>query len=140
MRRKLNRGCAEYDHGHLAWPFFQTSSIRELAGALLQLVRQHCPPFSGRSRPEQYAESALVRKLGNSGFLKLCVSDGDRRPDVRSLAIAREILAYHSALFDFVFAMQGLGSGAISLFGTIEQKRKWLPKGSRAERRSQPSR
>jgi acyl-CoA dehydrogenase len=46
---------------------------------------------------------------------------------VRSLAIARETLAYHSALADFAFAMQGLGSGAISLFGTVEQKRQWLP-------------
>jgi acyl-CoA dehydrogenase len=47
---------------------------------------------------------------------------------VRSLAIARETLAYHSALADFAFAMQGLGSGAISLFGTVEQKREWLPR------------
>jgi acyl-CoA dehydrogenase len=47
---------------------------------------------------------------------------------VRSLAIARETLAYHSGLADFAFAMQGLGSGAISLFGTVEQKREWLPK------------
>jgi acyl-CoA dehydrogenase len=60
--------------------------------------------------------------------LKLCVADGDRRPDVRCLAIARETLAYHSGLADFAFAMQGLGSGAISLFGTIEQKREWLPR------------
>jgi acyl-CoA dehydrogenase len=71
---------------------------------------------------------ALVGELGSAGFLKLCVADGDRRPDVRSLAIAREFLAYRSGLADFAFAMQGLGSGAISLFGTIEQKRQWLPK------------
>ena len=49
-----------------------------------------------------------------AGFLKLSVADGKHRPDVRSLAIARETLAYHSALADFAFAMQGLGSGAIS--------------------------
>jgi acyl-CoA dehydrogenase len=48
-------------------------------------------------------------------------------PKRTSLAIARETLAYHSALADFAFAMQGLGSGAISLFGTVEQKRQWLP-------------
>jgi acyl-CoA dehydrogenase len=70
----------------------------------------------------------LVRELGAAGFLKLCVADGDTRPDVRSLAIARETLAYHSPIADFAFAMQGLGSGAISLFGTIEQKRDWLPR------------
>ena len=67
-------------------------------------------------------------ELGSAGFLKLCVADADNRPDVRSLAIARETLAYHSGLADFAFAMQGLGSGAISLFGTVEQKREWLPK------------
>ena len=54
-------------------------------------------------------------ELGRAGFLKLCVSDGESRPDVRSLAICREILARHHGLADFAFAMQGLGSGAISL-------------------------
>jgi acyl-CoA dehydrogenase len=75
----------------------------------------------------------LVESLGSAGFLKLCVADGDRRPDVRSLAIARQMLAYHSGLADFAFAMQGLGSGAISLFGTLEQKRQWLPKVAAGE-------
>jgi acyl-CoA dehydrogenase len=70
----------------------------------------------------------LVRELGGAGFLKLSVADAKHRPDVRSLAIVRETLAYHSALADFAFAMQGLGSGAISLFGTVEQKREWLPR------------
>ncbi|MBA2770615.1 MAG: acyl-CoA dehydrogenase family protein, partial [Sphingomonas sp.] len=76
---------------------------------------------------------ALVADLGEAGFLKLTVGDADRRPDVRSLAIARETLAYHSALADFAFAMQGLGSGAISLFGTVEQKRRWLPQVASGE-------
>ena len=107
---------------HLAWPFF-AARHRELAERLQGFgdrvghsddVDQHC--------------RKLVAALGSAGFLKLCVSDGARRPDVRSLAIAREILAYHSGLADFAFAMQGLGSGAISLFGTIEQKREWLPR------------
>src|SRR3982751_2332509 len=75
----------------------------------------------------------LVRDLGAAGYLKLCVADADSRPDVRSLAIARETLAYHSALADFAFAMQGLGSGAISLFGTVEQKRQWLPRVAAGE-------
>ena len=52
---------------------------------------------------------------------------------MRSLAIARETLAYHSGLADFAFAMQGLGSGAISLFGTVEQKREWLPRVASGE-------
>ncbi len=75
----------------------------------------------------------LVAELGSAGFLKLCVADGDARPDVRSLAIARETLAYHCGLADFAFAMQGLGSGAISLFGTVEQKREWLPRVAAGE-------
>jgi acyl-CoA dehydrogenase len=75
----------------------------------------------------------LVRWLAKGGFLKLCAADADNRPDVRSLAIIRDTLAYHAALADFAFAMQGLGSGAISLFGTVEQKREWLPKVASGE-------
>ena len=74
-----------------------------------------------------------MRELGAAGFLKLSVADAKHRPDVRSLAIVRETLAYHSALADFAFAMQGLGSGAISLFGTVEQKRAWLPRVASGE-------
>ena len=57
----------------------------------------------------------------------MCVADGDTPPDVRSLAIARSMLARRSGLADFAFAMQGLGSGAISLFGDAEQKTDYLP-------------
>jgi acyl-CoA dehydrogenase len=109
----------------LSWPFFEERH-RELARDLAD--------WSAANLTDRYADDldsecrSLVRELGAAGFLKLCVSDGNHRPDVRSLAIARETLAYHSALADFAFAMQGLGSGAISLFGTIEQKREWLPK------------
>ena len=74
----------------------------------------------------------------SAGFLKLCVADGDKPPDVRSLAIARATLARHSGLADFAFAMQGLGSGAISLFGSDAQKRRMAAQG-RAARRSPPS-
>jgi acyl-CoA dehydrogenase len=103
----------------LSWPFFEPRhrAINWFGGP---------PPKEGRSLDDTCR--ALVRSLGEEGFLKLCVADGDSRPDVRSLAIVREMLAYQSGLADFAFAMQGLGSGAISLFGTIEQKRQWLPK------------
>ena len=103
----------------LSWPFFEPRhrAINWFGGP---------PPKEGRSLDDTCR--ALVRSLGEEGFLKLCVADGDTRPDVRSLAIVREMLAYLSGLADFAFAMQGLGSGAISLFGTIEQKRQWLPK------------
>jgi len=111
------------DRTFLAWPFFEPRH-RDLAEKL-----QHwCEAMPSETGDLEASCRALVSELGKSGFLKLCVVDGDKRPDVRSLAIARETLAYHSALADFAFAMQGLGSGAISLFGTVEQKREWLPK------------
>jgi len=53
--------------------------------------------------------------------------------DTRAICLIRETLARHSGLADFAFAMQGLGSGAISLFGTVEQKREWLPKVASGE-------
>jgi acyl-CoA dehydrogenase len=118
------------DQSFLAWPFFE-SRHRELADALRTWCADNCA--------DRYADDLdsecrmLVRELGAAGFLKLSVADGDIRPDVRSLAIARETLAYHSALADFAFAMQGLGSGAISLFGTVEQKRDWLPRVASGE-------
>ena len=112
------------DQTFLAWPFFEPRH-RELANE----VQGWCADnLASRFSDDLDSEGrALVRELGAAGFLKLCAADGKHRPDVRSLAIARETLAYHSALADFAFAMQGLGSGAISLFGTIEQKREWLP-------------
>lgn len=109
---------------HLAWPFFEEQHrrlARDIGGWCIDnLGDHHSDDLDAECR-------ALTRELGAAGFLKLCVGDADRRPDVRSLAIARETLAYHSGLADFAFAMQGLGSGAISLFGTVEQKRDWLP-------------
>jgi acyl-CoA dehydrogenase len=109
----------------LAWPFFEPKH-RELADALGQWCADN---LADRYSDDVDSECrALVRELGAAGFLKLCTANGHDRPDVRSLAIARETLAYHSGLADFAFAMQGLGSGAISLFGTVEQKREWLPK------------
>ena len=112
----------------LSWPFFEPRH-RALADQLDDWSENL--PREGGDLDENCR--ALVRELGGAGLLKLCVSDGDRRPDVRSLALARETLAYHSGLADFAFAMQGLGSGAISLFGTIEQKRAWLPRVAAGE-------
>jgi acyl-CoA dehydrogenase len=113
------------DRSFLAWPFFEPRH-RELADEIEHWCEDN---LTDRYHDDLDSECrALVRELGAAGFLKLCVADAKHRPDVRSLAIARETLARHSGLADFAFAMQGLGSGAISLFGTIEQKREWLPK------------
>ncbi len=118
------------DRSFLSWPFFEPRH-RELADELDQWCADN---LTGRFAEDLDSECRmLVRELGGAGFLKLSVADAKHRPDVRSLAIARETLAYHSALADFAFAMQGLGSGAISLFGTIEQKREWLPKVASGE-------
>jgi acyl-CoA dehydrogenase len=118
------------DTTFLSWPFFEPRH-RQLA----EEIEQWCDATihdAEASDPDEACRS-LVSELGSAGFLKLCVGDGEARPDVRSLAICREILARHHGLADFAFAMQGLGSGAISLFGTIEQKREWLPRVASGE-------
>jgi len=114
----------------LSWPFFEERH-RELAVRL----EEWCQATIHDAEPSDpdYAVRATVAEMGKSGFLKLCVSDGKNRPDVRSLAICRETFARYHGLVDFAFAMQGLGSGAISLFGTVEQKRDWLPKVASGE-------
>jgi acyl-CoA dehydrogenase len=113
-----------------AWPFFEPRH-RELAAELEKWCKANIHDAEASDIDD--ACRSLVAELGRGGFLKLAVSDGDGRPDVRSLAICRETLARHHGLADFAFAMQGLGSGAISLFGTIEQKRKWLPRVASGE-------
>jgi len=118
------------DRSHLAWPFFEPRH-RKLGDELERWCADNLPRRCSDDLDSECR--TLVRALGAAGFLKLCVAQGDKRPDVRSLAIARESLAYNSALADFAFAMQGLGSGAISLFGTVEQKRQWLPRVASGE-------
>jgi acyl-CoA dehydrogenase len=106
----------------LRWPFFEDRH-RELAAAL----------EAWELPPEDELDAhcrALVRGLGEAGFLRHCVGE----IDVRTLCIARETLAYRDALADFAFAMQGLGSGAISLFGSDEQRERYLPGVASGER------
>ena len=104
----------------LNWPFFEDRH-RELAAAL--------EIWCGANLPVDHSDTdaacvGLVAALGKAGFLHH--SGGDDL-DVRSLCIIREILARHDGLADFSFAMQGLGMGAVSLFGTSDQQ-KWLEK------------
>jgi acyl-CoA dehydrogenase len=108
----------------LDWPFFEDRH-RRLADELERWCAGNLDEPG--EDVDGYCKS-FVRKLGDAGFLQLCI-DGD----VRSLAIARATLGYHSGLADFVFAMQGLGSGAIRLFGTEEQQAEWLPKVASGE-------
>src|SRR5690348_9067376 len=118
------------DRSFLSWPFLEAKH-RELADELQRWCADNIADIYADDLDSECR--MLVAALGSGGFLKFCVANGDTRPDVRSLAIARETLAYHSALADFAIAMQGLGSGAISLFGTVEQKRDWLPKVASGE-------
>ena len=79
---------------------------------------------------------ALVRALGEAGWLAHAIGGTayggvTDRIDTRAICLIRETLARHSALADFVFAMQGLGSGAISLFGSDAQKARYLPRVAR---------
>ncbi len=108
----------------LDWPFYEPRH-RELAAR----IEAWCETHLGDVHAEDVDEAcrALVHNLGTAGLLDLCVADGASPPDVRSLAVARATLARHSGLADFAFAMQGLGSGAISLFGDAEQKADFLP-------------
>jgi acyl-CoA dehydrogenase len=115
---------------HLDWPFFETRH-RALAERLARWCATNAADTHGGDVDAECR--SLVRALGKAGFLKLCIGDGSSPPDVRSLAIARETLAWYSGLADFTFAMQGLGSGAISLVGSVEQKKAWLPKVASGE-------
>jgi len=112
------------DQTYLAWPFFEARHR-----AFAEQVQAWCDvnPVDGEADLDDECRR-LVRSLGKAGLLQACVAEGETRPDVRMLAIARSTLAAHHALADFAFAMQGLGSGAISLFGSDEQKAEWLPK------------
>ena len=103
----------------LDWPFFEPTH-RELAARLGQWCGER-DLHHGNNVDEECR--SLVCELGASGLLELCTEG-----DVRSLAVARSALAYQSGLADFAFAMQGLGSGAIRLFGSDAQKGEWLPK------------
>ena len=114
----------------LSWPFFEERH-RELAAKLEEWCE--ATVHDAEAADPDAACRTLVAEMGKASFLKLCVSDGKHRPDVRSLAICRETFARYHGLVDFAFAMQGLGSGAISLFGTVEQKREWLPKVAAGE-------
>lgn len=80
---------------------------------------------------------ALVRQLGEAGWLRYCVpsAHGGALPalDSRSLCLLRETLARHDGLADFAFAMQGLGSGAISLAGSDALRAHYLPRVARGE-------
>ncbi|QCO54389.1 acyl-CoA dehydrogenase [Pseudorhodobacter turbinis] len=112
------------DKSFLEWPFFEDrhrSHAQDLdawaSGALAAV---------DHSDTDQACRN-LVRSMGDAGWLMQTSAPDGAPLDVRKLCLSRETLARHDGLADFVFAMQGLGTGAISLFGTSAQRDEWLP-------------
>jgi acyl-CoA dehydrogenase len=117
------------DRSFLDWPFFDEGHRR-----LARDLDAWCQAELSDAHDENDVDAecrALIGKLGRGGWLRYCVpaSHGGalEQLDVRSLALIRETLARYSGLADFAFAMQGLGSGTITLFGTEAQKAAYLP-------------
>ena len=119
----------------LTWPFF-TDEHRTMAAALGDWVERHVQPCAPSSRATveevDAACRSLVRTLGGAGWLRYVVpaeyGGAHEHIDLRSVCIAREILARRSGLADFAFAMQGLGAGSISLFGSSDLRSRYLPR------------
>ena len=115
---------------HLALPFFD--DVHRMLGE--QLARW-TPEQQVDERDDRAACREWVARLGEAGWLRYCVPSGEGgqlggvlpRLDSRALVVLREMLAFHSPLADFAFAMQGLGSGAITLAGMAEQQATYLP-------------
>ena len=112
------------DKSFLNWPFFEQCH-KELALALDHWATHYLADTDHTDTDTSCRD--LVRNLGDAGWLSYTAASDGETIDVRSLCLARETLARHDGLADFAFAMQGLGTGAISLFGTAQQKSDWLP-------------
>lgn len=120
---------------HLEWPFLDDQHrtlARELdAWAATHVAHVHSDDVDNDCR-------TLVRTLGQAGWLRHAVAGthnggATNTLDTRTLCLIRETLARHNGLADFAFAMQGLGSGAISLAGSPEQQARYLPRVARGE-------
>ncbi|MAD94194.1 MAG: acyl-CoA dehydrogenase [Rhodobacteraceae bacterium] len=114
------------DKTFLAWPFFDDKH-KILAQQLDDWASQNLVSID-HSDTDQACRN-LVATLGAGGWLQNAAVNpqGTEPLDVRTLCLIRETLARYDGLADFAFAMQGLGTGAISLFGTEMQKAEWLP-------------
>ena len=121
------------DTSYLSWPFLEDQH-RKLAAELDQWCRDVLVPVIEADDFHDDIDAScrkVLKLLGHAGYTKYAVpaewGGVHEQLDVRSLCLIRMTLAYYSGLVDFVFAMQGLGSGTISLVGTDETKSKYLP-------------
>jgi acyl-CoA dehydrogenase len=123
------------DASFLNWPFFEEHH-RRFAGEFATWATAELPGLSDHHDLDQSCRR-LVGALGKAGWLRAVVPSSHgglhARIDVRSLCLAREILAYRSGLADFALAMQGLGSGPITLFGSEAQRQRYLPRVAAGE-------
>ena len=117
---------------HYEWPFFDEVH-RELASRATYWVSKQTVD----NRDPDAACREWVRLLGESGFLKYTVPAAQggalEHIDSRALCVLRETFAAHDALADFAFAMQGLGSGALTLAGSDALREHWLTKVAHGE-------
>lgn len=114
----------------LQLPFFEDRH-RQLVTALDAWAHAHVSPHHSADVDAECR--ALVQALGAGGWLRHAVAGSDVGAvgdtiDTRAICLIRDTLARHSGLADFAFAMQGLGSGAISLHGTPQQRQRYLPR------------
>ena len=128
------------DKTFLDWPFLEPHH-KELALSLEEWARAQLPAIVDAPGAHDDVDGTcrkLVKALGDGGWLRFCVPAAYggllEDLDVRSLSIIRETLARHSGLADFSFAMQGLGTGAISLFGSEAIKEAYLPYVAKGEK------
>ena len=115
---------------YLAWPFFD-SYHQQIANRLTNWAGNELHQLHSADVDQTCRD--LVQQLGSANWLSYAVAGLDyggfsERIDTRVVCLIRETLAYHSGLADFSFAMQGLGAGAISLFGTRSQRAHYLPR------------
>jgi acyl-CoA dehydrogenase len=123
------------DIDYLNWPFLE-GRHRELAQSLDAWAVEHIPQH--HDHDVDAACRALVKQLGQAGWLQHAIGGtayggASDAIDTRAVCLIRETLARHSGLADFAFAMQGLGSGAITLYGSEENKQEYLTRVGRGE-------
>jgi len=122
------------DTTYLDWPFFDDNH-RRFANDLTAWAKKEIAPLENDDHHTNEALDSsfknIIKKLGDDGWLKYTIPAAYGGAldnfDVRHMTLARSILGYHTGLADFAFAMQGLGSGSITLFGSEELKQQYLP-------------
>ncbi len=121
------------DKSYLHWPFFEARH-RDLAAELDAWLDETPFPHHINEDKVDAACAEFLAEMVEAGFVKHAVRRGKEALDVRNLCLIREHFARHSGLLDFVFAMQGLGSGPISLFGSELQRAHYLGDVAAGER------